>query len=88
MSAIVSEQAENKTCLYSIKNTETDEYGASESSDDDFSEDEVDDDKNNNNETPRKEHCQSEERRDNDSNLTVDCSMEGELSPTKMTNFL
>merc|ERR1712141_98749 len=88
MSAIAGEQAENKTCLYSIKNTETDEYGVSESSDDDFSEEEVDDDKNNNNESPRKEHCSSEERRGDDSNLTVDCSMEDELSPTKMTNFL
>ena len=88
MSAIASEQAENSTCLYSLKNTETDEYGASESSDDDFSEEEVDDDKNNNNESPRKEHCPSEESRDDDSNLTVSCSMEDELSPTKMTKFL
>ena len=88
MSAIASEQAENKTCLYSIKNTETDEYGASESSDDDFSDEEVDDDKNNNNESPRKEHCPSEASRDDDTNLTVDCSIEDELSPSKMTNFL
>ena len=88
MSAIASEQAENSTCLYSINNTETDEYGASESSDDDFSDEEVDDDKNNNNESPRKEHCPSEESRDDDTNLTLGCSIEDELSTNKMTNFL